>query len=122
MSQLIDQAKNMIHETVKTDEQRQAEQANKPIAEKIQDNMPGSATEAGAKLDAAASNAKAQAEDAASKAQETAEEKRAQVDKAGSNLIDDIKGGLGDLQNATGQKIKEVREQIADATKPVEKQ
>jgi len=37
------------------------------------------------------------------------------------SLINDITKGAEDLKDAAGQKIKEAREQIADATKPDEK-
>jgi len=122
---IIDQAKGFIHNAVMTDEQRKAEkgaeQASKPVTEQIRESLPANASEVGAKLDEAAGKVKTAATDAAEKAQGTADEKKEEAKEGFGGLVDSAKGNLEGLKDATGAKILEAREHLADATKPQEK-
>jgi len=95
---VIDKAKEFIHDTVKTDQQRQAE---KPVHEQVADKMPGSAKEAGANLDKAVSDAK--------------------KDQKDKNLMDMAGEKFNEAKDFVGGKTLEAREAIADATKPSNK-
>jgi len=83
--------------------------------------MSQNAKEAGKKVDQTADKLKQDASNAAAQFQKTAEQKRGEIDDAGSSLINDITKGAEGFKDAAGEKIKQAREQIADATKPDEK-
>lgn len=94
---------------------------NKNIIDQAKGFIPGNAAEAGAKLDEAASSLKKGGTDAADNAQKKVEEKKTEMQEGTNNLVGSAKAAIGDFKNASGQKIKEVRESIADATKPEDK-
>lgn len=106
---IVDKTREFIHETVKTDEQRQAE---KPIMEKIKDKVPSNAEEAGAGVGGAIDGV---VNDFTTKFQERLDEDRPEGEKL-AHKDEKNKGLLG----ATQDKIKDVRETIYDKTKSEE--
>lgn len=118
---IIDQTKEFIHNTFATEEQRKAEAGNKTIIEKITEQMPNNASEAGSAIDSTAGNIVQGAKDATTTAQGVMGEKMEQAKDGTSHMMEDAKAGLSSMKDSVGQKANELREKIADATAPKEK-
>lgn len=114
---LLDHARDYIHEKVKTQEQRDAE---RPVTEKIKDNFPNSAEDAGSTLGKKIDNI---ATDFKEKFNERLDEgtERAQQHTDETKREEDF-NVFTDAAHASKEKIHDVRESIFDATKtPAEK-
>lgn len=110
---ILDQTREFIHETVKTQERREQE---KPLTEKVKEKMPDSAEEAGADVgkffDDLGTSAKKkfnQRVDEGTEREKSGENEKEEEDQEKKNIVD-----------ATKEKIHDIRETVYDATKSKE--
>jgi gas vesicle protein len=102
MSSIINQAREFVHNTLQTEQERQAE---KPLVDKIEESMPSNAAEAGASVGRSIDNTFQAVQDTPAHVQTTLSEVKERLDAVAHKFQDNLPNSAEDVGRSVGESI-----------------